>query len=260
MKATILLLLLFSGGSAPAQKGKTILAIFPHPDDEQSAAPVLAKYAAEGANVYLVVVTDGRYGVAKHAGIPAGDSLAAVRKSEVTCSASAMGIHPPVLLGFPDQLGLEKGMGGLYVSMDSLRKVVSKLFEQYRPDVILTLGPSGWTGHPDHRLVGNVVTEVFETRQWDWHPALYYPELATGSLPAGAPHFATVDPAYLTVRIALSGADLAKAKASLLCHRSQYLPETVEWIERSAWDRDNPVAYYRPFAGGKRIRHSFFGH
>jgi LmbE family N-acetylglucosaminyl deacetylase len=259
MKIILIILLLFAGSFASAQKGKTIMAIFPHPDDEQSVAPVLAKYAAAGANIYLVVVTDGRLGVEKHAGIPAGDSLAAVRKSEIICAAKAMGIHPPILLGFHDQLGLEKGMGGLYVSMDSLRKLVTRLFDQYKPDVILTLGPSGWTGHPDHRLVGNIVTEVFETRQWDWHPALYYPELATGSLPADAPHFATVDPAYLTVRVALSAGDLAKAKAALLCHRSQYLPETVEWIERSIWTREQPVAYFRPFAGDTGMHHSLFG-
>jgi LmbE family N-acetylglucosaminyl deacetylase len=143
--------------------------------------------------------------------------------------------------------------------MDSLRKLVTRLFDQYKPDVILTLGPSGWTGHPDHRLVGNIVTEVFETRQFGWHPALYYPELATGSLPADAPHFATVDPAYLTVRVALSSEDLAKAKTALLCHRSQYLPETVEWIERSIWNRSKPLAYFRPFAGNGGMHHSLFG-
>jgi LmbE family N-acetylglucosaminyl deacetylase len=259
MKIILIILLLFAGSFAWAQKGKTIMAIFPHPDDEQSVAPVLAKYAAAGASVYLVVVTDGRLGVEKHAGIPAGDSLAAVRKSEIICAAKAMGIHLPILLGFHDQLGLEKGMGGLYVSMDSLRKLVTRLFDQYKPDVILTLGPSGWTGHPDHRLVGNIVTEVFETRQFGWHPALYYPELATGSLPADAPHFATVDPAYLTVRVALSSEDLAKAKTALLCHRSQYLPETVEWIERSIWNRSKPLAYFRPFAGNGGMHHSLFG-
>jgi hypothetical protein len=58
----------------PSPKGKVILAIFAHPDDEEWVAPVLAKYAEEGVSVYLVVATDGRFGVTPHAKIPAGDS------------------------------------------------------------------------------------------------------------------------------------------------------------------------------------------
>ena len=54
-----------------------LLAIFAHPDDEASVAPVLAKYASEGVRVYLAVATDGRLGVSPHAGFAAGDELAA---------------------------------------------------------------------------------------------------------------------------------------------------------------------------------------
>ncbi len=65
-------------------KSKTILAIFAHPDDETTVSPLLAKYAAEGAKVYIAVATDGRLGVTEHAQIPAGDSLASVRAGETS--------------------------------------------------------------------------------------------------------------------------------------------------------------------------------
>ena len=77
--------------AAVAQKGKIILAVFAHPDDEQTVGPVLAKYAAEGAKVYLMTATDGRYGTAGHAHIPAGDSLVAARTLEIKCAAERLG-------------------------------------------------------------------------------------------------------------------------------------------------------------------------
>ena len=58
-------LLLFETGELRGQKpfeGKSILAVFAHPDDESTIAPILARYTREGAKVYLVIVTDGRYG------------------------------------------------------------------------------------------------------------------------------------------------------------------------------------------------------
>ena len=37
-----------------------------------------------------------------------------------------------------------------------LRDRVTKLFEELQPDAVITWGPSGWTGHPDHRLVSSI--------------------------------------------------------------------------------------------------------
>jgi len=41
---------------------KTLVAVFAHGDDEGAAAPILARYAREGAQVYLVIATDGAQG------------------------------------------------------------------------------------------------------------------------------------------------------------------------------------------------------
>lgn len=242
-----------------AQKGKTILAVFAHPDDEETVGPVLAKYAAEGANVYLMVATDGRYGVAEHAHIPAGDSLVAVRREEIRCAAQQLGIHPPILLGLPDQLGADaKYYGGVWQSLDSVRKAFTTMMLQLKPDVIITWGPSGWTGHPDHRLVGDVVTETFMTRQWDNNPKMYFEEMPVGSMPKDKPIFQTVDSSFLTVRIPLSQQDLAKGKAGWTCHHSQYLPSTVDMIHNSLWNQQKPVAYFRPLVYTGKMMSSLF--
>ena len=82
-----------------AQGGsKTLVAVFAHADDEGGAAPILARYAREGAKVYLIIATDGAQGGA-HTSIPRGPELARVRSEEARCATDALGIHPPILLG-----------------------------------------------------------------------------------------------------------------------------------------------------------------
>ena len=120
--------------------GKVLLAVFAHPDDEQTVAPVLAKYAAQGVDVYLVVATDGRLGVTNHAKIPAGDSLAHVRKGEITCACQVLGIHAPILLGLHDQLDAQPN-NAFGAALDSARKGILKTIYRLKPDVILTWGP-----------------------------------------------------------------------------------------------------------------------
>jgi hypothetical protein len=102
----VIALTLFSAAPAAAQgASRTLVAVFAHADDEGPAAPVLARYAREGAHVYLVVATDGAQGGA-HTSIPRGAELARVRSEEARCATDALGMHPPILLGFPDaQLG-----------------------------------------------------------------------------------------------------------------------------------------------------------
>jgi len=234
--------------SSESTQGKVILAIFAHPDDESTVSAVLAKYAAEGVSVYVAVATDGRLGVTQHAGIPGGDSLAAARAKEMICAAEQLGIHPPIMMGMHDQLKMREGLSALSGQLDTIRRNVTKLFTDLRPDVVITWGPSGWTGHHDHRLVGSVVTEVFSSQTWTKPMRLYYPELATGSLPKDIPFpVATVDPSYLTIKVPVTETDYDKAKAALLCHKSQYTPEVADQLQQLVRTTQKGVAYFRPF-------------
>ena len=54
----LLLLLLFAPMSHAA--AETLLAVFAHPDDESTVAPILARYAREGIDVHVAIATDGR--------------------------------------------------------------------------------------------------------------------------------------------------------------------------------------------------------
>ncbi|MBS1506624.1 MAG: PIG-L family deacetylase [Bacteroidetes bacterium] len=228
-------------------KGKTLLAIFAHPDDEATVSPVLSKYAAEGVEVYLVVATDGRLGVAEHAKIPGGDSLAHVRKRELACATEKLGIHAPIMFGLHDQLKMGEGMAALNEQLDSLRRGVQKLFVELKPDVVITWNASGWTGHHDHRLVGAIVTEVFESRQWEKPTQLYYSAIPSGRLPKDAVmQLATVDSSFLPVKIAVTETDYQKAKESWLCHKSQYTPEMIDAMTQLVRQALNGSAWFQP--------------
>jgi LmbE family N-acetylglucosaminyl deacetylase len=124
---------------------RTLVAVWAHADDEVAAAPVLARYAREGVQVYMIVATDGAQG-GRYTSIPRGPELARARADEARCAANALGIHPPVLLGFPDaQLGS-------YVDDPArLFLVTARLqaeLERLRPDALITWGPDGGTDHP----------------------------------------------------------------------------------------------------------------
>ena len=228
-------------------RAPVLLAIFAHPDDEASVGAVLAKYAAAGAQVYLAVATDGRLGVSAHAGSPAGDSLAAARDKELQCAADQLGLQPPIRFGLHDQFKMTEGLEPYSAQLFELRERVRKLFEELQPDAVITWGPSGWTGHPDHRIVSAVVTEVFQSKRWPRPSQLYYPALPTGKVPGSSPFpVATVDERFLSARISVEARDYQKAKASWLCHRSQYTAEQIEQLHHALVATQQGTAHFQP--------------
>jgi len=212
----------------------------------------LSRYAAEGVKVFLAIATDGRYGVTTHAGIPAGDSLAASRARELTCAAEKLGIQPPILFGLHDQFKMQGGYDSVHHQLDELRLQVRKLFDEIRPDAVITWGPSGWSGHHDHRLVGAVVTEIFESQQWDKPKQLFYPAIPTGKIPVGAKGYATTDSTYLNVRIGASETDYERARESLQCHASQYTPEVMDQMRGMIGSALGRTTWFRTYHGSEQ--------
>jgi LmbE family N-acetylglucosaminyl deacetylase len=73
-----------SAAAAP-QSPRTLVAVFAHADDEGSAAPVLARYAREGAQVYMILASDGAAG-GRRTSVQEGAELARVRAEEARCA------------------------------------------------------------------------------------------------------------------------------------------------------------------------------
>ncbi|HTE23321.1 PIG-L deacetylase family protein [Flavitalea sp.] len=232
-----------------AQDNKVILAIFAHPDDESTVSPVLAKYAAEGAAVYIAVATDGRYGFTPHFGMKNPDSLAIVRAAEMNCLASTLGINKPIIMGLHDQMRMKEGMDSLGSQLGKMRNRIIMLFNELKPDLVITWGSSGLTGHPDHRSVSDVVTEVFAMKRWAKPVNLYYTEVPSGSITGNNFYLATVDSSYLNVRVTVSPAELQKARTAWDCHKSQYTKEGIDELQRLFWNTKNGNFYFRSYRG-----------
>jgi len=222
-------LLMAAPTASPAEGTHTLLAVFAHPDDETLVAPLLAAYARRGVRVQLAVVTDGEKGTQAHAGIPAGPELAKVRAEEARCSCRALGIAPPMLLGFKDgELGQPSRPP--WAPLAEVQGAIAKVLEQVRPDAVVTFGPEGAYGHPDHRLVGAVVTQLVQAGADGAPTRLFYPGFPRDRLPkreGGIPWSAT-DPRFLTVQVPYDSKDMAASRAALACHKSQFRPEEME--------------------------------
>ena len=215
----------------PAEK-PTLLAVFAHPDDETAAAPLLAHYARLGHPVYLASITSGQLGF-KNARLPAGEELGRLREEELRCAARALGIREPLLLGFQDQ-GISRNPAAAEVA-DRLREII----DERRPEVVLTFGPDGLTGHPDHRAAGNITTQVVQHRERLKHQPkkLYYVCWPASVLERMRPPFnrpgvvLPVSDEYLTTVVECPEA-LEAAWGAVQCHRTQWPPERMEEIHQ----------------------------
>jgi LmbE family N-acetylglucosaminyl deacetylase len=150
----------------------TLLAVFAHPDDESFAVGgTLAKYAAEGVEVVIVSATRGETGIR---GVDASEA-AALREAELRGAAAELGVSRVVFLGYPD--------GGLAdIDPDGAVSRLMALLRELRPQVVITFGPDGISGHPDHVTVSRWVTAAFDELDGAGSPQkLYYvaPSLAT---------------------------------------------------------------------------------
>jgi LmbE family N-acetylglucosaminyl deacetylase len=236
---TLLLSLLLSTivfAQVAPSPSRVLLAVFAHPDDEVFAGPTLTRYAREGVHVYLAIATKGEKGATDFAKIPAGELLATARRGEANCACRELGIEPPIFFNLNDgELGAITDP--LAKNIHSVADNVRKLIDQFHPQVIITWGPDGGYGHPDHRLVSDAVTQVVQSQNSS--VKLYYPGLTPAQAkplnaiwPASLP-FHTTDPTYLTVSISYTPKDFENFKRAFECHKSQYTSETFQALEKA---------------------------
>ncbi len=133
----------------------SLLAIFAHPDDESfGPGGTLARYAAEGAEVRLIVASRGERSTLGSSMDHAPERLGALREEELRCAAAALEIKDVTILDYPDpRIG--------DVDPEELRTVLRDAIEEIRPQVVLTFEPGGITGNPDHIAVAKATTLAF---------------------------------------------------------------------------------------------------
>lgn len=229
-----------------AQSRRAILAVFAHPDDERVIGPLLSLLAREGRETHLVVATDGSQGVRDFANIPAGAPLAAVRAKEAACAANRLGVRQLHMLGFPD--------GGLasFEVLGKLRSSLAAIIDSLKPAAIITFGPEGGTGHPDHRLVGDITTQILQGDARYADIDLLYASLPTERLrtaPRANPTVHGMAEKLLTVRVPFEPRDLVAGREEYACHKTQYAPAEMDSVNNYLAHAWNGMVWLRPWMG-----------
>jgi LmbE family N-acetylglucosaminyl deacetylase len=212
--------------------GRTILAIFAHPDDESLACGgTIARAADAGARIVLLCATHGERGsISDPALVPDGD-LGRIRADELREAAEVLGIAKVLIFDHPD--------GDLrWADVPEFYGEIVATIREYRPDAVITFAEDGLYWHLDH--IGVQERTCTAVRAFgDDAPALYYvtmpkgvmrevvtAAMATGWTPPSAGVWGIVPDAFGSVArrptFVVDVADWVPRKlAALRCHRTQ---------------------------------------
>ena len=136
---------------------RRLMAVLAHPDDESlGVGGTLAKYASEGVDVCLVTATRGDAGRFRgyrsgEDGHPGPAAVASTREGELRAAAAVLGLREVSVLGHRDA----------QLDRADPREVVGQIVadvRKFRPDVVVTFGPDGAYGHPDHIAISQFTT------------------------------------------------------------------------------------------------------
>ena len=130
-----------------------LMAVLAHPDDESLGfGGTLARYSAEEVETYLVTATRGergRFFSPDRKAEPA--EVGRVREAELRAAAAVLGIREVFILGYPD---------GAVDQIDAATAIAAivRHIRRVRPHVVVTFGPDGAYGHPDHIAISQFTT------------------------------------------------------------------------------------------------------
>lgn len=141
--------------------GRSLLAVFAHPDDESLACGgLLAWCAARGARVSLICATRGEHGAGPVS------RRADTRTAELEAAARTLGVSDLIILDHPD------GMLP-WVDAEGLEAELRDAIRRLRPDVVITFDEDGLYWHPDHIAIHQRTTAAVAALGGG-APALYY--------------------------------------------------------------------------------------
>jgi LmbE family N-acetylglucosaminyl deacetylase len=240
-----------------ASKNGVLLVVLTHGDDNVSIAPLMARYAAEGHSVHYAMFT-GVQDLAGQDGSPA--------RAETLCASKALGVRDTFVMRGPAGEGFD--------AVAAIAERLIAIINQTKPEIIVTWGPDGLTGHPRHILVSNVVTRVFQQRRllavaprklyYIVFPESRYPEQADfGHLSERA--FGTASDDLITTRVD-GRRYLPETKAAIACHtlvQGGYATNALwqqAWIDHTTKTLGGTVFLRRVFpAVGQRETDIFSG-
>jgi LmbE family N-acetylglucosaminyl deacetylase len=132
----------------------TTLGVWAHPDDEAFLSSGLMAHAVRGGDrVACVTATRGELGSWDEERWPS-ETMSEVREAELEESLAILGVTEHHWLDYPDG-------GCADVPIEEAAGRLAAIVEEVQPESVLTFGPEGMTGHPDHEAISAWATEAF---------------------------------------------------------------------------------------------------
>ena len=156
-----------------ALAGRTILAVFAHPDDESLACGgTLARLADAGVHVALLCASRGERGSVSDPELVANDDLGSVRGRELQAAADVLGVREVILLDHAD--------GDLrWIDAPQFDREIVQAIERLRPDGVITFAEDGLYWHLDHIGIHERTWDAVESLG-DNAPPLYFVTIPKG--------------------------------------------------------------------------------
>jgi LmbE family N-acetylglucosaminyl deacetylase len=223
----------------------TLVGVWAHPDDEAYlSAGLMAEFRRRGDRVVVITATLGDHGTSDPQTWPPA-RLAAHRERELRAALGAVDVHELHLLGFED---------GDCASQDGTA-AITDLLAGIEPDLIVTFGPDGMTGHPDHRAVSRWATDAwaatcptadlwYATLSADFHRT-WGPLNDEIGLWVDQPEPPSTETAALARALRLDGELLDCKIAALEAHASQTGP-LIELVGRPTYREWWSAEFFRP--------------
>jgi LmbE family N-acetylglucosaminyl deacetylase len=128
-----------------------LMCILAHPDDESlGVGGTLARYAREDIETYLITATRGERGRFGDAAVrPSLQVVGEVREAELRAAGKELGIREIHFLNYVDG-DLDRASPA-----EAQGKIVP-LIRRIKPHVVVTFGPDGAYGHPDHIAISQL--------------------------------------------------------------------------------------------------------
>ncbi len=194
---------------------RSILLVFAHPDDESfGVSGTVKKYTQQGVPVDLVCATRGEKGA--RLDVTATIDTGTAREAELRTAAAIVGIRDIYFLGYIDG-ELDKA------DVEEVVNKMTDIIRRIQPEIVITFGPDGISGHSDHIAVGKAATKAFERLSVENSAPrkLYYVTIAASAVPNANDFGVTTRPdEEVTISTDISGYLDSKIQA-IAAHRSQ---------------------------------------
>jgi LmbE family N-acetylglucosaminyl deacetylase len=201
----------------------TIVGVWAHPDDEAYlSAGLMAAAVDAGSRVVCITATRGEHGTSDARAWPP-THLAVTRTQELEASLAALGVQEHHWLGYADGACASAHEP---TAIESVRSII----ETANAETVVTFGPDGMTGHPDHIAVGRWATvaaaqasshprvlHATKTADWADHFAYLHERVAAFG-PEGPPR---TDESDLAFAITLSSSQLDQKMTALRAQATQ---------------------------------------